>query len=70
MAFMLISTLVAMAYALRGFWADQSWLLLIVGGTLFVIGIWLSLEAFAAVRRYRSEPVVESLDVQFDEEPV
>jgi carbon starvation protein len=70
MAFMLVSTLVAMAYALRGFWADQSWLLLTVGGVLFIIGIWLSFEAFAAVRRYRSEPVVESLDVQFDEEPV
>ena len=70
MAFMLISSLVAMAYKLRDFWADQSWLLLIVGGTLFVIGIWLSFEAFAAVRRYRSEPVVKSLDVQFDEEPV
>ena len=70
MAFMLIATLVAMTSALRGFWADQSWLLLIVGGVLFVIGIWLILEAFAAVRRYRNEPVVESLDVQFDEEPV
>ncbi|MEE2649151.1 MAG: carbon starvation CstA 5TM domain-containing protein, partial [Acidobacteriota bacterium] len=70
MAFMLIATLVAMTSALRGFWADQSWLLLIVGGVLFVIGIWLILEAFAAVRRYRSEPVVESLDVQFEEEPV
>ena len=70
MAFMLVATLVAMTRALRGFWADQSWLLLIVGGVLFVIGIWLILEASAAVRRYRSEPVVESLDVQFDEEPV
>ena len=70
MAFMLVATLVAMTSALRGFWADQSWLLLTVGGVLFIIGIWLSFEAFAAVRRYRSEPVVESLDVQFDEEPV
>ncbi len=69
MAFMLISTMVAMASALRGFWAVRDWLLLITGGVLFVIAIWLSIEALLAVRRYRREPIVESLDVQFEHEP-
>ena len=69
MAFMLVSTMVAMASALGDFWRARDWLLLITGGVLFVIGIWLSVEAIAAVRRYRREPVVESLDVQFEEDP-
>ncbi len=69
MAFMLISTMVAMAGALRGFWAARDWLLLITGGALFVIAIWLTIEAVIAVRRYRREPIVESLDVQFEEGP-
>ena len=70
MAFMLISTMVAMMFALRGFWDSRDWLLLITGGVLFVIAVWLSIEALLAVRRYRREPIVESLDVQFEKEPV
>jgi len=69
MAFMLISTMVAMAVALRGFWAARDWLLLITGGVLFIIAIWLTIEAVIAVRRYRREPIVESLDVQFEDGP-
>ncbi len=66
MFFMLVSTMVAMASKLRDFWATSDWLLLITGGVLFVIAVWLSGEAIAAVRRYRREPVVESLEVQFE----
>lgn len=69
MAFMLISTMVAMASALGDFWAASDWLLLITGGVLFIIAIWLSLEAIVAVRRYRTKPAVDSLDVTFEEGP-
>ena len=66
MAFMLVSTMIAMAIALQGFWSAQDWLLLVTGGILFLIAIWLSAEAIAAVRRYKREPVVEALEVQFE----
>jgi carbon starvation protein len=66
MFFMLISTMVAMAEKLGDFWAARDWLLLVTGGVLFIIAIWLSGEAIAAVRRYRREPVVEGLEIHFD----
>ncbi len=66
MFFMLVSTMVAMVEKLGDFWRASDWLLLVTGGVLFVIAVWLSGEAIAAVRRYRNEAPVESLEVQFD----
>jgi hypothetical protein len=36
------------------------------GALLLVIAIWLAVEASLAVRRYRREAVVESLEIRFD----
>ncbi|MGD8331089.1 MAG: carbon starvation protein A [Acidobacteriota bacterium] len=66
MFFMLISTMLAMAEKLDDFWIARNWLLLITGGVLFVLAIWLSIEAVVAVRRYRSRPPVTTLEVEFD----
>ena len=44
----------------------RDFLLLVTGGVLFLIAIWLSGEAIAAVRRYRREPKVDALEVQFE----
>jgi carbon starvation protein len=65
MFFMLVSTMVAMVEKLGDFWNTRDWLLLVTGGVLFAIAVWLSLEAVAAVRRYRREPVVTTLEVEF-----
>ena len=66
MLFMLVSTLTAMAIKLGDFWNAGDWVLFFIGGILFSIGIWLTIEAWLAVRRYRREPTVTSLEVQFD----
>jgi carbon starvation protein len=66
MFFMLVSTLAAMASKLQDFWSSRDWLLLGTGGILFVIAIWLSGEAIIAVRRYRREPTVTTLEVEFE----
>ncbi len=66
MVFMLVSTLSAMISNIREFWMARDWTLLATGTTLFVIGIWLSFEAWFAVRRYRREPTVESLEIEFE----
>ena len=66
MVFMLVSTLSAMVSNIRDFWNAGDWILLATGTTLFLIGIWLSVEAWLAVRRYRREPTVESLEIEFN----
>ena len=66
MVFMLVSTLSAMVSNIRDFWNAGDWILLATGTTLFLIGIWLSVEAWLAVRRYRREPTVASLEIEFD----
>jgi len=68
MLFMLVSTLSAMLSKLRDFWNAGEWVLLLTGAVLFVGAIWLTVEAWLAVRRYRREPPVESLEVQFASE--
>jgi hypothetical protein len=35
------------------------------GAVLFILAVWLTAEAWLAVRRYRREPPVETLDVLF-----
>ena len=65
MLFMLVSTLSAMGSNLIDFWWQGEWILLGTGGLIFVLAVWLTLEAWFAVRRYRQHPVVEGLEVQF-----
>ena len=65
MAFMLVSTLTAMASNLLQFWREDQWSLVLTGGVIFVLAVWLTLEAWIAVRRYRRHPVIEPLDVEF-----
>jgi carbon starvation protein len=66
MLFMLVSTLSAMSSNLLEFWQTGQWVLLGTGGVIFVLAIWLTVEAAAAVRRFRRHPIVEPLDVQFE----
>ena len=66
MFFMLVSAMAAMVSKLRDFWNARDWLLLGTGAVLFVIAIWLSAEAIFAVRRYRREAPVTTLDIEFE----
>jgi len=63
MVFMMASTLVAMAVKLADFHREGQTVLLVVGGCITLIAVWLVVEAFLALRRYRREGPVESLDV-------
>ena len=65
MLFMLVSTLSAMGSNLIDFWWQGEWILFGTGGLIFILAVWLTLEAWLAVRRYRQHPVVEGLEVQF-----
>ena len=65
MLFLLAATLVAMAINLAKFWQQGLVGLLLTGGTLFVLAIWLTVEAALAVRRYQKESPVKTLDVDF-----
>ena len=58
MAFMMLTTLVAMAVKLRDFWNLRSYLLLSVGGIILGLSLWLVLESVLKVfRGRRSRPV-------------
>ena len=65
MLFMLVLTLSAMGSNLIDFWWQGEWILFGTGGLIFILAVWLTLEAWLAVRRYRQHPVVEGLEVQF-----
>ena len=65
MVFMLFSTLIAMAGNLFEFWVTAQWILLFTGGTVFTLAIWLTIEAWLAVRRFRQHPVTEELEIEF-----
>ena len=69
MLFMLVSTLTAMASNLLGFAQQGEWILLLTGGVIFVLAVWLVAEAWLAVRRYRQQPPVDSLEVRFAPNP-
>ena len=45
MIFMLVTTLTAMLIKIRDFWNDETYLLLILGGVILVLSIWLAVEA-------------------------
>ncbi len=66
MIFMLATALTAMISKLNDFWQARDWVLLGTGGAIFILAIWLAVEAALAVRRYMRQPPVESLEVQFD----
>ena len=65
MVFMLVSTVSAMGINLLEFWANRQWTLFVTGATIFALAIWLTAEAWLAVRHYRQDPVVERLEVEF-----
>ena len=49
MVFMLITTLTAMVIKIRDFWNSETYLLLILGGGIFLLSLWLGLEAVLRV---------------------
>ena len=69
MLLMLVSTLSAMVTNLAEFWRAGEWILLLTGGSIFVLAVWLTGEAWFAVRRFRRRGAVEALEVQFAQEP-
>ncbi|GAB3706652.1 carbon starvation protein A [Corynebacterium nasicanis] len=59
--FVLVVSLWAAVVQVRGFWDAQNWLLLIIDLVIIVAAVWVTIEAFAAMKRARSEdPVVWS----------
>ena len=64
MLFMLASTVTVMSVNLTGFWSARQWLLLATGATIFLLALWLTVEAAVAVYRFRRQPVIEGLDVE------
>jgi carbon starvation protein len=63
MVFMMITTLIAMTTKLLSFWRAGNTTLLVVGGAISFIAVWLVVEAVLAIRRYARSPAVESLDI-------
>lgn len=66
MVFILLATLVAMASNLIDFINLGQWTLLGTGATVFVLAIWLTLEALVAVYRYQKAPTLDGLEVDFN----
>jgi len=54
MGFMLVITLTAMVLKLIDFWNAQSLPLLITGGAILILAVWLLIEAFILFRLFRS----------------
>jgi carbon starvation protein len=63
MVFMMVTTLIAMIIKLRSFWRDGNTTLLLVGGAIGIIALWLVVEAALAIRRYARTPPVRGLDI-------
>jgi carbon starvation protein len=67
MVFMLITTLDAMIDNVRDFFEKSEWPLFFVGAFLFILAVWLIVEAILAVRRFRKKgEKVNSLEVFVD----
>jgi len=64
MFFMMASTLTAMALKLADYVAAGQLLLLVVGGCITVIGLWLGVEAILAVRRFRRARPVDDVEIR------
>ena len=67
---MLVSTISAMSTNLAGFWRTGEWILFLTGGSILMLAVWLTAEAWLAVRRFRRRGIVEPLEVRFTPEPV
>ena len=65
MLLMLVSTLSAMSINLAEFWRTRQWVLAATGGAVLVLAVWLTGEAWLAVRRFRRRGVTEPLEVAF-----
>lgn len=63
MVFMMVTTLSAMVIKLAAFWRDGNTTLLLVGGAITVIALWLVVEAALAIRRYTRTPPETGLDI-------
>jgi carbon starvation protein len=63
MVFMMATTLVAMISNLRSHYESGNTTLLVVGGAITIIAVWLVAEAALAVRRYKRTPDLEDLDI-------
>ena len=62
MLFMLVTTLVAMCFKLRDFWTSGAHLLLIVGGIILALSLWLGVEAALKLRKGKGGKRKESGD--------
>ncbi len=67
MLFMMASTLTAMLLKLRDYARQGEGILLVVGGCISAIALWLIVEAALALRRYRREKPVQRLEVALPE---
>ncbi|MEQ8764824.1 MAG: carbon starvation protein A [Planctomycetota bacterium] len=66
MAFMLVSTFIALVSNLEDYLEEGATLLLVVGSILFVLAAWLTFEAAACFLRMKDQAPIESLDVPID----
>jgi len=55
MVFMLITTLPAMVIKIRDFWNGGAYLLLVLGGGIFLLSLWLAVEAILRVLKDKRE---------------
>ena len=69
MLLILVSTLSAMSINLAEFWTDAQWTLLLTGTAILVLAVWLTGEAWIAVRRFRRGGATEPLEVSFRPAP-
>jgi carbon starvation protein len=63
MVFMMVTTLIAMVSKLLSFWRDSNTTLLVVGGAITAIALWLVIEAVLAIVRYSRTPAEENLEI-------
>jgi carbon starvation protein len=66
MIFVLTVTLIAMATKLKHFWAAQNPGLFILGGILFILGIWLLFEAALSLARLKREGYTSNMNIVFE----
>lgn len=67
MLFMMVTTVIAMANKLRAYAAAGNTTLLVVGGIISAIAVWLVVEAVLALRRYSRSAPVDGLDIELPE---
>ena len=65
MALMLLLTLSAMTSNLLDFWTAGQWMLFLTGGSILLLALWLTVESALAVRKYRQNPLIEGLEIDF-----